>query len=83
MFGNSFLVIIGVVLWIIFAIWPAMVAKRKGHSFILFFILAIFISWPIALIIAYIMKDKNQTSETIADEKAAEKATERDAHFKE
>jgi len=83
MFGNAFLGVIGIVLWFVFAIWPAMVAKRKGYSFVLFFILAIFISWPIALIIALVLKDKNQTAESIADEKAAEKATERDAHFKE
>jgi ABC-type Mn2+/Zn2+ transport system permease subunit len=78
MFGAAFLGIIGLVLWIVLAIWPAMIAKRKGYSFALFFILAIFISWLITLIIALVIKDKNETAESIADEKAAQAALERD-----
>lgn len=67
-------VMVGILLWIILALWPAFMAKRKGYSFILFFILAIFISWLLALIVALVLHDKNETPETRAADKAAERA---------
>jgi phosphotransferase system glucose/maltose/N-acetylglucosamine-specific IIC component len=82
MFGSAFIIILGSVLWVILALWPAIVAKRKGYSFILFFILSIFISWLLGLIIALVIRDKNQTASQRKDEKAAELATERDTNFK-
>jgi len=69
--------LLGVFLWIIIAFWPAMVARRKGYSFILFFILSI-IFFFLSLILAYAVHDKTKTSKDIADEKAAQKALERD-----
>lgn len=64
-------VILGMVLWILLAFWPAMLAKRKGYSFILFLILSWFVSFVITLIaVLFILKDKN----IIAADRAANKA---------
>jgi hypothetical protein len=51
--------IIGFVLWIAIAIWPARVAARKGHSFIGYFILSLFF-FPLALILAYVARDRRR-----------------------
>ena len=67
-------VMVGILLWIILALWPAFVAKRKGYSFLLFFILSIFISWLLALIIVLVLKDKHETPESRAADKAADRA---------
>lgn len=64
--------LLGSILWVIFAFWPAIVARRKGYSFILFFILSIFL-FIIALIIAYAMPNKNMTDKDRAADRAAEK----------
>lgn len=42
------------VFWVMIAFWPARVAARKGHSFLLFFIFSIFF-FPLALLVAYII----------------------------
>jgi len=60
-------VILGMVLWILLAFWPAMLAKRKGYSFILFLILSWFVSFIVTLIVVLILKDKN-SPQTIADQ---------------
>ena len=49
--------IIGLIIWIAIAFWPARVAGRKGHSFVLYFILSLFF-FPLALIMAYVVKDR-------------------------
>ena len=49
--------IILAIIWVALAFWPARVASRKGHSFIGFFILSVFF-WPLALIVAYLVKDR-------------------------
>ena len=49
--------IIFVIIWIAIAFWPARVAARKGHSFVLYFIFSL-IFFPAALIVAYIVKDR-------------------------
>lgn len=64
--------IIGLILWVLFAFLPAIVARRKGYSFVLFFILSLF-TFVIALIIALLMPDKTKTAADRADEKAADK----------
>jgi hypothetical protein len=46
--------IIGVLILLALAFWPARVASRKGHSWLLFFIFSLFFFFP-ALIVAYIM----------------------------
>lgn len=49
--------IIGLVIWIAIAFWPARVADRKGHSFIGYFVLSLFF-FPLALIMAYVVQDR-------------------------
>jgi hypothetical protein len=49
--------ILVVVIWIALAFWPARVASRKGHSFLLFFIFSIFF-FPLALLVAYLVGDR-------------------------
>ena len=50
--------IIGLIIWIALAFWPARVAGRKGHSFIGYFILSLFF-FPLALIMAYVVQDRS------------------------
>jgi hypothetical protein len=49
--------IIGLIIWVLIAFWPARVAGRKGHSFILYFLLSLFF-FPLALIMAYVVRDR-------------------------
>ena len=49
--------ILFIILWIAIAFWPARVASRKGHSFLLFFIFSLFF-FPAALIVAYVVRDR-------------------------
>jgi hypothetical protein len=49
--------IIGLIVWIAIAFWPARVAGRKGHSFVGYFILSLFF-FPLALIMAYVVQDR-------------------------
>jgi hypothetical protein len=53
---------IGIVAFIILvalAFWPARVARRKGHSWLLFFIFSLFLFFP-ALIVAYLMPNRRR-----------------------
>ena len=50
--------VIGLIIWIAIAFWPARVAGRKGHSFIGYFILSLFF-FPLAIILAYVVHDRN------------------------
>jgi hypothetical protein len=51
------LYLIGVVIWILIAFWPARVAARKGHSFLGYFIFSL-VFFPAALIVAYMVQDR-------------------------
>jgi hypothetical protein len=53
-FGVSLL---GFIIWVAIAFWPARVARRKGHSWLLFFIFSLFF-FPAALIVAYLVRDR-------------------------
>lgn len=55
---SVFWAVIILSIWIALAFWPARVASRKGYSFFLFFIFSLFLFF-IALIVAYMMPDKN------------------------
>jgi len=48
-----------ILIWIAIAFWPARVAGRKGHSFVLFFIFSLFF-FPLALITAYLVRDRRR-----------------------
>jgi uncharacterized membrane protein SirB2 len=52
--------IIGLIIWIAIAFWPARVAARKGHSFIGYFLLSL-LFFPLALIMAYLVRDRRRT----------------------
>jgi hypothetical protein len=51
--------IIGVIIWIAIAFWPARVAGRKGHSFFGYFLLSL-LFFPLALILAYAVEDRTR-----------------------
>ena len=53
--------LIGLIIWIALAFWPARVAGRKGHSFVGYFILSLFF-FPLALILAYVVADRRGLS---------------------
>jgi hypothetical protein len=53
--------IIGLIIWLAIAFWPARVASRKGHSWLGFFILSLFF-FPLALIMAYVVQDRRAFS---------------------
>jgi hypothetical protein len=55
--GWVLLSIAFVVVWIALAFWPARVARRKGHSFIGYFIFSLFF-FPLALLTAYLVHDR-------------------------
>jgi hypothetical protein len=54
-FGSLFALLVLVLL----AFWPARVARRKGHSWLLFFIFSLFLFFP-ALIVAYLMPNRRR-----------------------
>lgn len=56
----SFYLVLGIILWIAIAFWPARVAARKGHSFIGYFILSLFF-FPLSLLLAYMSRDLNKS----------------------
>ncbi len=51
--------LLGLIIWVLIAFWPARVARRKGHSFIGYFILSLFF-FPLALIMAYVVRDRRR-----------------------
>ena len=53
--------IVGLIIWVALAFWPARVAGRKGHSFVGYFILSLFF-FPLALVMAYMVKDRRGLS---------------------
>ncbi len=56
---SVFALMLGIVLWVALALLPAIIAKNKGHSFILWFLLSIFFWW-ITLFVALFMHDKRR-----------------------
>ncbi len=56
-FGWTISAIVFLVIWIALAFWPARVARRKGHSFLGYFIFSLFF-FPLALITAYVVHDR-------------------------
>lgn len=59
-----FYVILGLILWIAFAFWPAIWAKNKGYSFIIFLLLSWFVSFLVTLLIVLILPNKLKRQET-------------------
>jgi hypothetical protein len=57
--GWTLSAIVFLIIWILLAFWPARVARRKGHSFIGYFIFSL-IFFPLALLTAYLVRDRNR-----------------------
>ena len=57
MWDDAFFFILGTILWIALAFWPASIARKKGHSFLLYFIISLFFWW-ITLFVVVSMNDK-------------------------
>ena len=57
-FGWVVLAVVFLAIWIAIAFWPARVARRKGHSFIGYFIFSLFF-FPLALLTAYLVHDRH------------------------
>jgi hypothetical protein len=70
--------ILGAVVWTCVALWPAMVAKNKGHSFLGWFLISILFWWISLFWVYFGLKDKTKSERDIADEKAAVEAVNRD-----
>jgi hypothetical protein len=49
--------IVGLIIWLLIAFWPARVAARKGHSFLGYFLFSL-VFVPAALIVAYMSQDR-------------------------
>jgi hypothetical protein len=49
--------IVGFIIWVVIAFWPARVAARKGHSFFAYFVLSLFF-FPLSLLLAYMSHDR-------------------------
>jgi hypothetical protein len=54
---GFFLTVILVILWVAIAFWPARVARRKGHSFLGYFLFSL-VFFPAAIIVAYMVQDR-------------------------
>jgi hypothetical protein len=55
--GWTLSALVFLIIWVAIAFWPARVARRKGHSFILYFIFSL-IFFPLALLTAYLVRDR-------------------------
>ena len=58
--------IIGLIIWVAIAFWPARVAARKGHSFIGYFCLSL-LFFPLSLIMAYMVADRRMAPSGLID----------------
>lgn len=77
-FGLTFFIILGVMLWILLAFAPAIMAKNKGYSFWLILIASWFVSFLLTLIVVLFLPNKNETPKDRADNKAADEALDRE-----
>ena len=73
--AGWFGVVLAAAIWIALAFWPARVAGRKGHSFLLYFIFSLFF-FPAALIVAYVavLKHMAEKAEQVLANDAADHA---------
>lgn len=61
MFGSGLFWFVWLIVWVAIAFWPARVAGRKGHSFVLYFLFSL-VFFPAALIVAYLVRDRTAAS---------------------
>jgi ABC-type dipeptide/oligopeptide/nickel transport system permease component len=58
---HAFFWILGVIIWVAIAFWPATVAKNKGHSFLGYFLLSLPFWWITLFIVYFGLKDNTTT----------------------
>ena len=63
LFGWLAFGVVGLIIWVAIAFWPARVAARKGHSFLGYFLLSL-LFFPLSLIMAYAVRDRTAPSMT-------------------
>lgn len=63
---TVFWLMLFIIVWVAIAFWPAAVAKRKGYTFLGFFILSL-IFFFLSLLIAYLLPDKNKKAVAAAE----------------
>lgn len=66
---SGFYLILGIILWVALAFWPARVAARKGHSFWGYFIFSLVFFFA-ALIVAYVVPDRTVHKTSAGGEEA-------------
>lgn len=62
----AFLIILGIVLWICVSLAPALIARKKGYNFFLFWIISLFFWW-ITLFVTLFMKPRVVGAEPSSD----------------
>lgn len=58
----SFFIVLGIFLWVMVSLAPAIIANKKGYNFWLFWIVSLFFWW-ITLFVAVFMKDRSMAPE--------------------
>lgn len=48
-------------LWVTIALWPASVARQKGHGFLVWFILSLFFWWITLFVALFVLEDKTKS----------------------
>ena len=48
-------------LWVTIALWPASVARQKGHGFLVWFILSLFFWWITLFVALFVLEDKTES----------------------
>jgi len=71
--------VLSIIAWILIAIWPARVASKKGHSFVVWFVISLFFWWITLFVVNFGLHDKNRTAKDIAEDKAVEKVLDEEA----
>ncbi len=64
--------IIGLIIWIAIAFWPARVASGKGHSFLLWFLISIPFWWISLFVVYFGLSNKNAPKPAAAPAKSDE-----------
>ncbi len=70
--------VIGLIAWMVIAFWPARWAHNKGYNFFIFLTLSWFISFILTLIIVAFLRDKNETAQSRADDKAVQEVLDKE-----
>lgn len=56
--GVAFFIVLGCVLWLLAALAPPIIARRKGYSFLFFFLISIPFWWITLFVAIFVLKNK-------------------------